>query len=331
MEISQMPSRLRLRVVLPLLGIGALAVSQAALASIRPHAPLSGRLAARPAFMTRAAVDSKTPVLFWSDVSTDAVYLVDANNISGPALGKITDGTQSPAGIAVDAKGVLYVATAGGLLLYQPGALHPFRTITDPEGRPGGVAIGADGTLAVTFGGGIFKNGVVDVFDKGSATPTRRIPVSLNGEDALFMSGVSVDSSDNVYLSLHHYPDGPAGVFKFAPGSTHGSTIKIPPGTLGGIDAKGNIYIGLTTEIDVYVPGARTPFRRVTNGLASVSSFTVNPDGSLFVPNAAHYVGGIPTSGNLVEFAANGSSPNATRQASDDTNPQATALRPASR
>lgn len=312
-----------------LVGVGVLAAAQAVGASMLPRPALSSRLAALPAFTTRVAVDRKTPVLFWSDAATSAVYLVDANNISGPAIGKITDGIQSPAGIAVDAKGVLYVATAGGLLLYKPGALHPFRTITDPQGRPGGVAVGADGTLAVTFGGGIFKNGVVDVFDKGSATPTRRIPVSLDGEDAVITSGVAVDSSDNVYLSLHHYPDGPAGVFKFALGSTHGVLIKIPAGTIGGIDASGNIYVGLGTEIDVFAAGARTPFRRITNGLVSVSSFTVNPGGSLFVPNAGHYVGGIPTSGNLVEFAANGSSPNATRQASDDTNPQATALRPA--
>jgi hypothetical protein len=318
-------------VPIALAGVGVLAAAQAVGASMLPHPALSSRLAAAPAFMTRAAVDRKTPVLLWSDAATNAVYLVDANNISGPAIGKVTDGIQSPAGIAVDAKGVLYVATAGGVLLYQPGALHPFRTITDPEGRPGGVAVGADGTLAVTFGGGIFKNGVVDVFDKGSVTMTRRIPVSLNGEDALSMSGVAVDSSDNVYLSLHHYPDGPAGVFKFAPGSTHGVPLRIPAGTIGGIDANGNIYVGLGTEIDVFAAGARTPFRRITNGLVSVSSFTVNPDGSLFVPNTAHYLGGQPVSGNLVAFAANGSTPIGVRAASDDANPQSTALRPAAR
>lgn len=268
-----------------LFGVGVLAAAQAVGASALPHPALSSRLAALPAFMSRAAVDRKSPVLFWSDTATNAVYLVDANDISGQILGKITDGTLSPQAIAVDTNGVLYVANASGVLLYKPGALHPFRTITDAAGRPGGIAVSADGTLAVTFGGGVFKNGALDIFDRGSATLTRRIPVSLSGEDALFMSGVAVDSSDNVYLSLHHYPDGPAGVFKFAPGSTHGSAIKMPPGTLGGVDAKGNIYVGLTTEVDVYVPGARTPFRRVTNGLVSVSMFTVNPDGSLFVPN----------------------------------------------
>lgn len=324
-----MPFRSHFRVVLPLVGIGALAVSQAAFASVRQHAPVVNRVALPPAFMTRAAVDPKTAVLYWSDAATDAVYLVNANNLAGPLLGKIADGTHAPGALAIDTKGVLYVATANKVMLYKPGSLHPFRAITDPEGAPGVVAVGADGTLAVTFGGGIFKNGVLDIFDKGSPTPTRRIPLSLHGEAALLISGVSVDSSENVYLSLHHYPDGPAGLFKFAPGSTRAIKLNLLPGTLGGLDAKGNVYIAAVSVILEYAPGARTLLRTITNGLASVPSFTVNPDGSLFVPNTAHFSNGIPTNGNLVTFAANGSTPVATRQANDDTNPQATALRQA--
>jgi hypothetical protein len=261
-----------------------------------------------PAFMTPAAIDSKIPVLYVSTYkqNTNAVYLLNANNISGPPLGKITDGIDGANAIAVDTHGVLYVANglSRQVTLYQPGAIHPFRTITGPkDNSPRTVAVGADGTLAIGFGGG-GPDATLFIYDRGSLTPTRKISFPLGNQALVFIGGIAIDASENVFVSVERYPGGQGQQqhLKFTPGSTVGMETGIDPGRAETFDRAGNLYVSLVGEIEVLRPGTTHPFRRIFKGLHTAIGVAAATDGRLFVAD-------LEGPGEIVEYAPNGLTP----------------------
>ncbi|MDQ6825255.1 MAG: hypothetical protein M3007_07320 [Candidatus Eremiobacteraeota bacterium] len=311
----------------------------AAVAAIRqqPGSPARTFLSSRsslPAFMTFAAVNSKTPVLFVSDNETNAVYLYNANDLHAPPIGKITSGINAPTALAVDAKGVLYVSNATAVTAYRPGAVQPFRTITAARGTPYSIAVSPDGTLAISYepARSLFTPGTLVIFDRGSATPTRTISIPLNNEDLVTLRGLAIDAADNVFLSVGRYPRG-GGMVKFAPGSTQSVNLNIGVANGQAFDARGNFYVCFGNFIDVFAPGATQPFRQISNGLNSGTLITVSSDGRIFAPNVELFDFGtnqdIP--GNVVEYGPTGVNPLAIRQAADDVDPRAVALRSPSR
>lgn len=278
--------------------------------------------------MTRAGANARTPVVFVSDANTNAVYLLDPNNLSGAPLGKITDGFATPEDLAVDNNGVLYVASSIGVSAYRPGALHPFRTIRAVN-SPSFVAVSKDGTLVIA--GSLFNgsNGSVAIFDKGSRTPTRMISIGLNGELLVRFLSLAIDPSDNVFLSVRRYPHG-AQELRFAPGSTQGVDTGAGVNFGKAFDANGNMYTSFGGVIDVTAPGARQ-IRTIRNGLISIAlQLSLLPDGRLFAPNATTFDYGrnqvVP--GDLVEYGR-GPNPIGTNKSGIDVAPIGTAVRPA--
>src|ERR1700694_1095063 len=325
----------------------------AAVAAIlnQPASPARTFLSSRstlPAFMTFAAVNSKTPVLFVSDNETNAVYLYNADDLHAPPIGKITSGINAPTALAVDAKGVLYVSNATVVTAYRPGAVQPFRTITaapgaalSVRGRAGGavgtpysIAVSADGTLAISYepARSLFTRGTLVIFDKGSATPTRTISIPLNNADLVTRRGLAIDAADNVFLSVGRYPHG-GGMVKFAAGSTQSVNLNIGVANGQAFDARGNFYVCFGSVIDVFAPGATQPFRQISNGLNSGTLITVSSDGRIFAPNVELFDFGtnqdIP--GNVVEYGPTGVNPLAIRQAGDDVDARGGAGRSRSR
>src|SRR5215471_3093296 len=138
--------------------------------------------AARPStasgFMTRDAASGAVPILFVSDLITNAVWLFNANDLSQPPIGEVTQGISSPFGMGVDGAGNLYVNTSGKIEVYAPGALSPTRTV-DASGFAISVAVAKDGTLATFTERTGSPFGHLLIFDKGSMTPTRKIGFAL--------------------------------------------------------------------------------------------------------------------------------------------------------
>lgn len=246
-----------------------------------------------------------THILYVADDNTNAVYRFNADNLTAQPIGKISMGIDFPQGLAVAPNGDLYVAnhSAQDVTAYKPGINTPFRTIKTTGKYPAYIAISADGTMAIAYYGRSGANGMLVVYDKGSATPTRNITIPIGKNIFLILLGLEIDSSDNLYLSFSGYASGPTVMLKYPPGSTAGTNTKIYPGSNGGFDSRGDMFVGSEFDIAMYAPGATTFTRRITKGILSVGLFAVAPDGTLFVPNTSHYVEGIPTAGNLVKYA----------------------------
>lgn len=285
-------------------------------------------LGSLPAFMTTAGVNPKIPLLYVAaeKQNTNAVYLFNANDIDGQPLGKITDGIDGPNSIAVDTHGVLYVANglSRQVTLYKPGAIHPFRVLPGPkDSSPGTVAVGADGTLAVGLRGGDSAATLL-IYDRGSLTPTRRIDFPLGNQALVFIGGIAIDASENVFVSVVRYPGGQGQEqhLKFIPGSTAGTDTGITPGRAETFDRAGNLYVSVVGEIYVFRPGATHLFRTISKGIHTAIGIAVANPGNVFIAD-------LEGPGEIVEYAPNGSTPIARHVLPDGLLAAGTALRPA--
>lgn len=286
------------------------------------------RITSRPSMPRSEHVGSATRLLYVADDESNSVRVYPAGvNNPRPVL-KITDGVFDPQAMVVDAHGTLYVAnpTVDDVTEYRSGTIHPFRTIRNGIQEPSGLAIDDAGTLYV--GNRMLAAGEVFVseYPFGSTSPIRTIVYPKH--DFPSIAGLAVDSARNLYV-MTSFSGGSGIVTKFAPGTTHGTNLGLKGiGNFGdgvGIDATGDLYVCVSTgAIDVYAPGAESPFRSVSSGLSSPAFFSVEPNGALFIPNQE----ASPNSSNVLEFA-----PNATR-ASFVINgfeyPTGTAISPAS-
>jgi WD40 repeat protein len=269
------------------------------------------------------SLGSKVPILYFVDHDNQAVYLLNALDITAPPIGKITNGINTPVAVAADTKGVLYVGNqTGEVQVYQPGSQSPSRSITPAHGAVSSIAVSPDGTLVIASGG-IFTDGGLLIFDKGSRQPTRSIDIPLGNNDETAVTA-GVDAKDEIDYSFHHYPRPDAGNVLLQPGSLQGVNTGRLPDVVGGFDRAGNLYMTTGTEIDEYFPGAKTPSRRITNGLTSASLFAVAPNGKLYVPNTLSQ----SAPGNLVEYSATSAKPIATLSGSNDPYPVSSALGP---
>ncbi len=84
----------------------------------------------------------------------------------------ITDGVTYPVGIAVDAKGTLYIANddSDNVEEYRSGQSYPYQTITDDLDLPDGLTVNKQGWLYVVNLGSM----TVVEFAPGSITPSAR-------------------------------------------------------------------------------------------------------------------------------------------------------------
>jgi hypothetical protein len=263
--------------------------------------------------VTRAPMVRRPPssqTLYISDLVASSVTLFPANVPSPSPIAKITDGIDTPEGIAVDAKGTLYVANSaflgGGsptVTQYPAGSVTPSVTIK-MQYPPMSVVADAKGNVYV--GGNSGSTVEIAEYAPGGTTPIKTVfPTSLHGFP--FMGGLAVDSRDNLYASFFVYNNPPAHVVKFAPGLKHERDLNLAQ--LGGAslnqglgrDAQGNLYVGgALNGINVYAPGSHNPSRLISGGESQF--FAVGKDGSLYDP----------TQVDVLEFAPGAGSPDVT-------------------
>jgi len=285
-----------------------------------------------PAFMTRAGANASTPALFVSDGETNAVYLLNPDNINAAPLGKITDGINTPTTLFVDGTGVLYVNNTlnnkGYAALYSPGSVHPSRIIQFANTLGAIVTVAADRSMVIeSQQSQLFSPAVLHIFDKGSTTQTRTVVIRLDGNDFVRVRGGAFDAAGNLFLSVDRYPT-PGGMFEVPAGSSQAVQIATDPGFGEAFDAAGNLYVSFGSAIVQFDHETPHVTRLITDGLIDVLQSAVTPDGRIFAPSLETFDFGrnqeIP--GNLIEYGSRSIHP---RQLTTNlVDPQGAAFRP---
>lgn len=199
--------------------------------------------------------------VYVADYAANDIEIFPGNNTANPApCGKLTTGIDAPLGMAVDAKGTLYVSNyIGNGSTY---AINEFpRGKTTPKITIQAAAPGYDlwvGKGRVLYVAQPWEDAVVE-YAAGSTTP--KATLSINGGPY----GVGTDQHNNLYVSYLSNVDGLGHVEKFAPGHTTGTDLPMTV-SLGGsvrIDSADNVVIGDRNNdiLDVFAPKGTTPTR----------------------------------------------------------------------
>lgn len=194
------------------------------------------------------------------------VYCVKGKNQA--PIGKITDGISGPEGLAVDAKGTLYVTntTANNVTEYARGSTTPSFTYTADLSDPAGVAVDKARNVYVTN----LSPGSLTIFPQQSNTPKERIT-----NDLTFPIDVALDPKSNVYVTTYNSGFSAGEVIEYAPGTSDGTNLGITTGEPGGItlDKSGDIVTA-----DQRLPGVLVFPPGKTRATKTFAENTIDPD-----------------------------------------------------
>jgi len=176
------------------------------------------------------------------------------------------DDYESPQGLFADRKGNIYAANGpeGNISEFPPeGAQSPSVVFQDAGEKPFSVAVCNDGTLYASNTTKLPGVPTVEVYAKGSTTPTS----AITDPSATWVGTVACDEQSNIYVS-YQYNNGHY-IMKYGPGGSGGARLPILPlGYLWDfqVDKKGDVALlvddvlsGLG-EIDFYHPFSPTPY-----------------------------------------------------------------------
>ena len=248
--------------------------------------PAAGGSALRSAHFGKAASQK----LYVANV-TGGVLVYSAGK-NPQLLQTITNGAYRPNSVWVDDAGILYLVNqpnSSGLAdlpEFQPGASTPFFTISNGIPDFGAVAADASQNVYVTGGGGNKSPSQLELYPKGSSSPSETLTVPQRGKISRSES-LSFDPSGNLLIGVASLEKRDNTVFRLAAGSQTFTNLglKSLPGGLIAADGAGKIYAGGgTSTIAVYAPNHVTPERRfqLPHGYL-VMSLTVDRSGRLYV------------------------------------------------
>ena len=227
--------------------------------------------------------DKRKPILFVADLQGNVVRMYDPTTANPSAEGEITEGIESPQGLAVDSKGSLYVSNVtykSNIAVYAPGELKPHLTIPGPGYY--GIVVDKKGDI---FAAG--TGGYVDAYKPGAKKKYERISGFDNP------TGVAVDGKDNVWVAdtagsqIWMIPAGTKTPKKMDLGGTNG-----PNGiSIGGDDT---IYVAEfgSYQVCVYKSGSKNPEYRITDGITGPTLNGVTAANIFFQSNQQHDVVG---------------------------------------
>jgi streptogramin lyase len=221
----------------------------------------------------------KKEILFVADGSS-GVLTYNPKMANGAPTGSITTGVVTPAGVAVDKHGTLYVANEGNatVTVYPKGHDSPSLTISSGLSSPYGIAVDSKGDVFVSSLG----TNHITAYAAGSTMAYETIDFSAYGQAV----GVAVDGKDNVWVAC----DNANSVFIIPAGTTsvqnaHLSTLAGPIGISFG--PRDKIYVSNFTvpKVNVYVYGTTTPSAIIADGLTAPTLNGITSVGSLFQAN----------------------------------------------
>ncbi len=242
------------------------------------------------------AAATKNPILFIADLQKSVVRLYDPNTPNAKPEGSITDGIDEPTGIAVDAKGALYVNNVASghadIAIYAPGQSKPRSTIKTPGYY--GIAIDSKGDIFATS-----SAGSVYGYKPGAKKPFVTIGGFVNP------AGIAIDSKNNVWVAdagLSRVYMIPAGTKQ--PKNAGLTGLNDPNGLCFG---SGDVlYVGnygtVASFVTVYHAGTKKPFEKITKGVIAATLNGITSANLFFQSNESYNVVGYKK-GSLKPFS----------------------------
>jgi len=213
----------------------------------------------------------KHALLYVADSANSLVTVYDLSVIGTPQVQQISTGIASPATVALDRNGTLYVGNNGtkSITVYPLGKTAPTLTMSDGSTMPYGIAITNNGTV---YAAGRGNPAVIDVYQAGQSSPSQVItdPLISSPSQAIF------DAAQNLYVS-----DFNTGVYEIAAGTNQPVSLNLSGlnGAAGiALDPRLNrLYVSSVNTANTYVEafklGQREPLYRMS---------TVDPDNLAF-------------------------------------------------
>jgi NHL repeat len=203
----------------------------------------------------------RAQILFVADEST-GVLMYDPKTPNASPEGSITTGVDTPAGVAVDKKGDLYVANDGNstVTVYRAGSSSPRLTISTGISDPYGIAVDSKGNVFVSN----LNTNAVTGYKAGATSPYETISFGDYGQAV----GVGVDAGDNVWVAC----DDTDGVFEIPAGSSSvkNSGLTELNGPIGvSFGKKDVIYVSnfAAFDVNIYPYGSTSPSGMITSGI----------------------------------------------------------------
>lgn len=228
----------------------------------------SANLASRAGVPVSPAAKKCTQRLYVSSYKLNYVDIYCVKGKNQAPIGKITDGISGPEGLAVDAKGNLYVTNTTGndVKEYARDSTTPSFTYTDELGDPAGVAVDTSQNVYVTN----LSPASLTIFPQQSNTPKAQIT-----NDLTYPIDVALDPKSNAYVTTYNAAYTEGEVIEYAKGTSNGTNLGIVTEAPGGItlDKAGDIVTA-----DQRLPGVLVFPSGKTEPSKTFAQKTLDPD-----------------------------------------------------
>jgi hypothetical protein len=232
--------------------------------------------------------NAKHTWIYVAGSSGKVIDIYDLDRIGTPRIGKITQGLNNPAMMAVDASGTLYVPNynfarpGGNVTIYPPGATVPSLTLSQGLSEPISVAVDSNKNVYVSNRGSVPS---IVVFPPGSTVPSATITSTMFG----YPANVIFDSANNLYIA-----DEDNGVLELPSGSSEPISLGLTgfTGAIGlALDSRtGNLFVSTVgSKVLVYAPGGTEPLRTldVSTYACVLASGSIHRGEYIFVPDCS--------------------------------------------
>jgi hypothetical protein len=251
-------------------------------------------------------------VVYVSDLFAGTVTAYASNTKTAPTTPLETiAGLTLPAGLAVDAKGNLYVGeqNGGGIKVFAPGATTPFRSLVG-SGLTQGLAVDAQGTIFAASATGVL------VYLKGAITPS----YTLSDPLITGVIYVAVDHTGNVIVEYAKAGTNNSGVGAFPAFTSLGASLGLVPrfvpltvdAASGSsfavvLDKNGDLLVGnnfpRVLNVGVYPPANQTAALSVNTGINTPAPNANDASFALTGPDNRHLFVAPLSLSVLYEFA----------------------------
>jgi sugar lactone lactonase YvrE len=252
------------------------------------------------ATVSSAANSSRAGTVYTSLFNNGTIVTINTSSPSTPST--FATGLSSPAGMAFDAAGDLFVSNTSNGTISEITPSGVVTTFASGLGEPEGLVFGSNGNLFVAGGTSnkiyeITPGGVVSTF----ASSNLDAPV-----------GLAIDSSGNIYAANQFN----GTIVKFTPGGS-ASTFASGLSTLDDLvfDSSGNLWVsdsngfGSTSgTVLKFTPGGSSS--TILTGLNNPANMAFDSAGNLFIANLGGTITELTPGGTVSTFASGLAGPN---------------------